>query len=81
MWGTILVIPTIRTVVFWGLCWGPPILGNYHLCIPTCMHLSTVYTFFTQSNEHSFPDQDSTESPNLHGQFESPKWMLNNTLY
>ena len=21
----------MRTLVFWGLYWGPPILGNYHL--------------------------------------------------
>ena len=24
-------VPIIRTIVFWGLYWGPPILGNYHL--------------------------------------------------
>ena len=28
---TILGVPIIRTVVFWGLYWGPPILGNYHI--------------------------------------------------
>ena len=21
----------IRTIVYWGLYWGPPVLGNYHL--------------------------------------------------
>ena len=31
MRGTILVVPIIRTIVFWGLYWGPLILGNYHL--------------------------------------------------
>ena len=25
-----LGVPIIRTIVFWGLHWGPPILGNYH---------------------------------------------------
>ena len=29
--GTLLEIPIIRTVVFWGLYWGPRILGNYHI--------------------------------------------------
>ena len=27
--GTILGVPIIRTIVYWGLYWGPPILGNY----------------------------------------------------
>ena len=26
--GTLLGAPIIRTIVFWGLYWGPPILGN-----------------------------------------------------
>ena len=25
----------IRAIVFWSLYWGPPILGNYHLFLPT----------------------------------------------
>ena len=25
------MVPIIRIIVFWGLHWGPPILGNYHL--------------------------------------------------
>ena len=29
--GTILGVPIIRTTVFWGLYWGLPILGNYHI--------------------------------------------------
>ena len=29
--GTILGVPIIRVVVCWGLYWGPPILGNYHM--------------------------------------------------
>ena len=28
--GTLLGVPIIRTIVFWGLYWGPLILGNYH---------------------------------------------------
>ena len=30
--GTLLAAPKIRTIVFWGLYWGPPTLGNSHLC-------------------------------------------------
>ena len=26
-----LGVPIIRTIVFWGLYWGPTILGNYHM--------------------------------------------------
>ena len=29
--GAILGVPVIRTIVFWGLYWGPLILGIYHL--------------------------------------------------
>ena len=28
---TFLGVPIIRTIVFWGLHWGPLILGNYHI--------------------------------------------------
>ena len=24
-------VPIVRIIVYWGLYWGPPILGNYHL--------------------------------------------------
>ena len=29
--GTILGVPIIRTIVFWGLYWGSLILGNYRI--------------------------------------------------
>ena len=29
--GTFLGVPIIRTIVFLGLYWGSPILGNYHI--------------------------------------------------
>ena len=29
--GTILGVPIIRIIVFGGLYWGPPILGNSHI--------------------------------------------------
>ena len=28
--GTMLGVPIIRIIVYWGLYWGPLILGNYH---------------------------------------------------
>ena len=31
IWATILGVPIIRTIVYWGLSWGPPILGNYQI--------------------------------------------------
>ena len=36
--GTLLGIPIIRTIVFWGLYWGPDILGNYHMYIYTYVY-------------------------------------------
>ena len=29
--GTILGVPIIRTIVYWGLHWGTLILGNFHV--------------------------------------------------
>ena len=31
MRGTILGVPMIRTIVYWGLYWVPLILGNYRM--------------------------------------------------
>ena len=37
MWGfpkirsTLLGVPIVRTIIYWGLYWGPLILGNYHV--------------------------------------------------
>ena len=31
--GTILGVPIIRIIVFWGLYWGPFILGNYQILL------------------------------------------------
>ena len=30
--GAFLGVPIIRTIVFLGLYWGSPILGNYQIC-------------------------------------------------
>ena len=37
--GTILGVPIIRTIVFWGLYWGPLNLGNYH--IEVCIRMTS----------------------------------------
>ena len=29
--GAVFGVPIIRTIAFWGLYWGPPILGNYKI--------------------------------------------------
>ena len=46
--GTSLGVPIIRIIVFWGLYWGPPILGNYHMVVSRGRRprLTTV-TYFT----------------------------------
>ena len=46
--GAFLGAPIIRTIVFWGLYWGPHILGNYHLVnlVPTAHVRSAHITEF-----------------------------------
>ena len=39
---TCLGVPIIRTIVFWGLNWGPLILGNYHMYIHVCMYMGVL---------------------------------------
>ena len=43
--GTVLGVLIIRTIVFWGLHWGPLILGNYHIefVLSCCMFPQTDY--------------------------------------
>ena len=40
-WGYLLGVPVIRTIVYLGLCLGPPILGNYHIGITTMANVAT----------------------------------------
>ena len=35
--GTSLGVPIIRIILFWGLYWGPLILGNYHMGLVTSL--------------------------------------------
>ena len=46
---TLLGVPRIRTIVFWGLYWVPLVLGNYHfnlgLSLPN-QRVAPVHTVF-----------------------------------
>ena len=47
--GTILGVPIIRILEYWGPYWGLLILGNYHICImwgPPKKKRYTVYQTF-----------------------------------
>ena len=32
-WGYLFEVPIIRIIVFWGLNWGSPISGKYHIVL------------------------------------------------
>ena len=49
--GTILGVPLIRIIIYWGLCWGPPILGNYHVGLR--IHSSGFRAFTSSCSGHS----------------------------
>ena len=40
-WGPVWGVPIIEIVVFWGLWWGPPILGNY--CLEVSWHAELLH--------------------------------------
>ena len=50
--GTILGVPILRIIVYWGLYWGPPILGNYHIItyIPLIRHVGHTGPFVSLWN-------------------------------
>ena len=41
--GTFLGVPIISTSVFWGLYWGPPIIGSYHVVSHVSYSLNSLY--------------------------------------
>ena len=43
--GTFLGVTKIWIIVFWGLYWGTPILGNYHLHYPQKLRELTEYKY------------------------------------
>ena len=59
--GTILGVPVIRTIAFWGLYWGPLILGNCH--IRESLLASDVVDKKIGSNGHSMRSSIQERSP------------------
>ena len=55
--GTILKVPIVRTRIFWGLRWGPLILGNYHV------DSSRTQGRLTASSISNYTDSDHTALP------------------
>ena len=52
--GTFLGVPIRRTIVYWGLYWGPPSLGNYHLSpyiLPTDLSRQEMTTDIEEQDE------------------------------
>ena len=43
-------VPIIRTIVFWGLYWGPLILGNYHIGSLSLGPSETMHTDLSSRN-------------------------------
>ena len=41
--GTLSGVLIIRSIVFWGLYWGPLLLGNYHLTVQSDQQRVTLY--------------------------------------
>ena len=70
--GTFLGVPIMRAIVFWGLYWGPLILGNYQIEDPQCGPPSRrrgpqfLETSMAQPHEHLWatgPRVSSASSP------------------
>ena len=57
--GTILGAPIVRTIVYWGLYWGPLVLGNYHFCwiLVASVHVSVVIPFPSPALIKRYPVQ------------------------
>ena len=55
--GTILGVPIIRIIVFWGLYWGSPILGNYHLEVGRSGRLSDSWSCAGQEDNTALKTQ------------------------
>ena len=51
-----LGVPITRTIAFWGLCWGPPIQGNYQVASCRSFILGLVRApSYTQTPTHNRP--------------------------
>ena len=43
--GTVLEVPMIRAIVYWGLYWGTLSLGNYHIYIYIQIYILYTYVY------------------------------------
>ena len=71
--GTILGVPIIRIIVFWGLYWGPLILGNYHigLCFQVVVLMRFVLTLqLREAASPQEPNERVVDLPNVRALFE-----------
>ena len=48
--GYLLGAPIIGTIVYWGLCWGPLILGNYQVCLQRMFFAQKLWNVANPSN-------------------------------
>ena len=72
--GTILGVPIIKIIVFWGLYWGPFILGNYHILhsimwgiiFETPPSLNP-FLYLTHRDLRHSPWEETQESPEFRG--------------
>ena len=67
---TFLGVPIRRIIVFWGLYWGPLIMGNYHIGIAEIMFqhsvLRTSKIWFRMMRSHfGHPQVDGLSSDNI----------------
>ena len=58
-WG----VPIIRTIVYWGLYWGPLILGNYHILWLPPFPPPQTWTFPTNIHQHNTQQPAATTPP------------------
>ena len=54
-------VPIIRTIVFWGLYWGPLILGSYQMELSSCEGATTPFLQSLVATLNSQPDTPRDE--------------------
>ena len=63
--GPFLGVPIIRTIVFWGLYWGPLFLGNYHICPHVHVSVaSPVYGGLQRATKKDYQDRSTVDVHN-----------------
>ena len=77
--GTFLGVPLIRIIVFWGLYWGPLILGNYHI-ICNSNSSSDVHDSDNDRNKNGIGTSDLLRMKRLNMSASSFLWSLSTDL-